>query len=68
LVLGTAAIAPAAFILGLLVWKRWIDGKEVAGSLLPGVAIGLASGALLGTCVALVVLECVLLLSRALGR
>jgi hypothetical protein len=52
----------------MLLWRRCIDGQELAGSLLPGVAVGLASGAVLGVCVGLLVLECVLLLARAMGR
>jgi asparagine N-glycosylation enzyme membrane subunit Stt3 len=64
----TAALAPAVAVMGIMLWRRYINRQQTAASLLPGVAIGLASGALLGTGVGVIVLIGTVALARALGR
>ncbi|HTE85565.1 MAG TPA: hypothetical protein VK821_12610 [Dehalococcoidia bacterium] len=51
-----AALAPVAVVLSIMLWRRYISRQEAAGSLIPGVAVGLAAGAFLGTGVALALL------------
>ena len=62
------ALAPVAVVLGLVLWRRYITLDAAAGSLLPGVALGLLAGVVLGTGVGLTLLGVLKVLPRALGR
>jgi hypothetical protein len=63
-----AALAPVAIVLGLALWRRYIRRDTAAGSLLPGVALGLLAGVALGTGIGLTALAVVKALARALGH
>jgi hypothetical protein len=62
------AMAPVAIVLALALWRRYMLRDTAAGSLLPGVAMGLLAGVILGAGIGLMILGVAKVLARALGR
>jgi hypothetical protein len=59
-----AGVAPIILGLGYILWRRFIARDEVAGSLVTGVALGLAGGVLMGIVVSATLLLTVWALTR----
>jgi hypothetical protein len=61
------AVGPVLVALGYVLWRRFIQGETVAGSLALAVAIGLAAGVFMGVAVGLLLIGLVIAIKHMTG-